>query len=324
MNKTFVGILIGLLLGFGGAWLLRSHASAEPAKAEAVPAAAEKPKDNPLKIPPAKREKLGIVLSTPAEQTLTPEVTAFGRVLDATALITVSAELTTAQASVAASDSALDRIKKLFATGDNASAQAVEAAQLTATQNKAALASARVRLLANWGRDIAKNIENVSQALENGASLARLDVLPGETPAATPKKARLRLPGSSDVFDADVLGAAPVADPQVQGASFLVLIADHPLPVGAALRATLPGVGEATPSLVIPRSAVVYHQGSAWVYALGEENTFERKIVTLGREMSADKVTIMGGLEASEQVVTKRAQHLLSAELQAGGAPVED
>ena len=40
--------------------------------------------------------------------------------------------------------------------------------------------------------------------------------------------------------------------------------------------------------------------------------------------MSADKVTIISGLEASEQVVTKGAQQLLAAELQAGGAPVED
>src|SRR5207248_3157806 len=105
---------IGLLLGFGAAWLMRSHASAEPEKGEAAPAAAEKPKENPLKIPPAKREKLGIVLATPVEQPLAPEVNAFGRVLDATPLVTLYTELTSAQASVAASDAALDRLKKLF------------------------------------------------------------------------------------------------------------------------------------------------------------------------------------------------------------------
>jgi len=124
------------------------------------------------------------------------------------------------------------------------------------------------------------------------------------------------------MVEAAVLGSAPVADPQLQGASFLAFVAQHAPPIGAALRATLAGPGEAEKVLVVPRTAVVYHQGSAWVYVLGEEDTFERKIVTLGRT-SAGGIAIASGLEESEQVVVTGAGQLLSAELQAGGAPDE-
>jgi hypothetical protein len=74
--------------------------------------------------------------------------------------------------------------------------------------------------------------------------------------------------------------------------------------------------------LVVPRTAVVYHMGSAWIYVLGEEDTFERKIVTLGRTVG-DKIVIVTGVEADEQVAATGAGQLLSAELQAGGAPDE-
>jgi hypothetical protein len=62
----------------------------------------------------------------------------------------------------------------------------------------------------------------------------------------------------------------------------------------------------------------VYHQGSAWIFVLGEEDTFERKLVTLGRT-TGDAVAILTGLEPEEQVAATGAEQLLAAELQAGG-----
>jgi hypothetical protein len=324
MNKTFVGILIGLLLGVGATWLaLRSQGGAEPAKSEAAAAKPEE-KPNPLCVPAAKRAAAGIVLAKPTEAESVPEVEAFGRVLDTTPLVTLSAELDTARAASMASEKELDRANKLFAAGGNASAQTVEAAEANAARDHAAVSSAQARLLASWGRDIAKNLDPISKALADDAILVRLDLLPGEAVGAAPKTARLNFPGTNSAFEAEVLGTAPVADPQVQGASFLTLLRGHPLPAGAGLRGTLPGVGEAAKVLVVPRSTIVYHQGSAWVYVLGEEDIFARKLVSLGRSMGDEGVAITQGLAADEQVVTTGAQQLLAAELQAGGAPDED
>jgi hypothetical protein len=324
MNKTFVGILIGLLLGAGATWLaLRQHGGAEPPKAEAAAAKPEE-KPNPLSFPAAKRTASGIVLAKPTETTAQPEVQAFGRVLDPTPLVTLIAELETARAASVASDKELDRVQKLFAASGNASAQALETAEANAARDRVSVSSAQARLLASWGRDIAKDLAAISQALAENAALVRLDVLPGETVSAAPKTARLALSGSTSSFDAEVLGTAPATDPQIQGSSFLVLLRGHPLPAGAALRGSLPGVGDATKLLVVPRGAIVYHQGSAWVFVLGEEDIFERKLVNLGRSVSDDDVAVTRGLEAEEQIVTVGAQQLLAAELQAGGAPEED
>jgi hypothetical protein len=212
------------------------------------------------------------------------------------------------------------RARELFAAGTNASAQAVETAEAVAARDAAAVASARSRLLAGWGRKLAESgLAKVVAGLEAGASLVRLDLLPGEVPATDLKKAAIGLAGGGEWVDAEILGPAPVADAQVQGISLLAFVAGHALPVGGALRATLPAPGGTTTALMLPRSAVVYHQGSPWVFVLGEEDTFERKLVTLGRTVG-ERVVIASGVEPAEQIASSGAGQLLSAELQAGGA----
>jgi hypothetical protein len=328
MNKTIIGLVAGLAVGSGVTWLALWHSAETPAgnpaaPAATAPAAKSDEKPNPLRLPPARRTEAGIVLVKPNEATLPPEVPAFGRVLDPTTLVGLVAETETARVALAASTKERDRAKKLFAAGGNASAQAVETAEAAAQRDQAALASAQARLGATWGRDVAKNSARLANALAQGAALVRIDTLPGDSPAPAPKQVRLALPSRTESFSAEVIGPAPSADPQVQGASFLALVRESALAVGTALRATLPGTGEAVHALSIPRSAVVYHQGSAWVYVLGEEDTFERKLVALGRALEGDAVAVVNGLEPDEQVVATGAQQLLSAELQAGGAGEE-
>lgn len=323
MKKVLLGIIAGLAVGVVGTRLLL-HPAADAAKAEAAAAPAEKPKENPLHLNAAKREKTGVTLAKPASSTLAPEVTAFGRVIDTAPFAALVAELETARAAFSASEKDAARVKKLFEAGGNASAQALEAAEAAAARDHAAVSSARARLIAGWGRKLADDADLglLVDALEKGGALARIDMLPGDVPAAELKKISIGLIGGGEMFDAEILGPALVADPQLQGASFLVSVKEHTLPVGAALRATLAGPGETAGALVVPRTAVVYHQGSAWVFVLGEEDTFERKIVTVGRTVG-EGVVIASGLEENEQVAVTGAGQLLSAELQAGGAPEE-
>lgn len=320
MNKTIVGFLLGLLIGAAAMRLLWPQPdSGEHAKPEASVHPAEKP--NPLHLPADRRDAAGITLAKPAAITVAPEVQAFGRVLDPVPFVALVAEMETARAAAAASDKELARVRKLFAAGGNASAQAVEAAEAVAARDRSALASANVRLLATWGRELSGKADFafVTDALEKGESLARLDVLPGEMPASAPKTARVSPVAGGEAIDADVLGVAPAADPQVQGASFLVLVRGRSLPAGAALRASLPGVGDPRNAFSVPRSAIVYHRGSAWVYVLGEKDTFERKRVEPAR-ITGDTVVLENGVAANDAVVTTGAQQLLAAELQAGGA----
>jgi hypothetical protein len=319
MKKLFLGLVIGAAVGAFGMWWTHRSTGTEPAKADEAAKPAEVAKENPLHVPAAKRTALGITLTAPSKISITPEVEAFGRVLDPTPYVALVAEEATAAAALAASEKELARVQKLFAAGGNASAQAVETAEAAAARDRAAVASARIRLLATWGPKLAEDtdLDRWRDVLVKGAALIRLDLLPGITPTETLKTARVSVVGSEESFDAEILSPAPVADPQVQGASFLALVREHSLPAGASLRAMLSGRGESTEGLTIPRAAVVYHQGSPWVYVLGEEDNFERKIVSLGQSIR-DSVVITNGVTADEQVVTTGAQQLLSAELQAG------
>lgn len=319
MNKLPIGIIVGLAVGTAACGLRLAAADAE--------AAADKPgkpaeAENPLHLDAVKRATAGITVAAPRQVRLTPEIEAYGRVLDPTPYVALVAEEATARAALSASEKELDRVKKLFAAGGNASAQAVETAEAAAVRDRAALMSAHVRLLAGWGRVLAEHadIQVLQQTLAEGAALIRIDLLPGSTAAENPTTARVALLGSKDeALSVDILGPAPVADPQVQGPSFLALLRGHSLPAGASLRVTLAAPGQPADVLVVPRAAVVYHEGSAWVYVLGEKDLFQRRLVTLGRAVD-EAIVVEQGVAAGDQVATAGAQQLLSAELQAGGS----
>ena len=207
MKKFFVGALAGVVVGAAAAWIiLSSHGSAEAAKPDAAKLA-EKPKENPLHLAPDKRKAAGITLAKAAEATLAPEVQAFGRVLDPTGFVALAAEQETARTALAASEKELQRVQKLFAAGGNATAQAVEAAEAAVARDRAALASAHARLLAGWGRELAAkaDLRSVTDALEKGRSLVRLDVLAGDSLAANVKTARVALAAPTRRFRVGVL-----------------------------------------------------------------------------------------------------------------------
>jgi hypothetical protein len=321
MKKTVIGIIFGIALGALAMGLISQY-RAKPAAAEA--AAAEPPAPNPTKFSAAKRAAAGITLAKPTAVTLAPEVKGFGRVLDATPFLALIAERDTAAAAHEGSAKELDRVRKLFANDTNVSAQTVETAEAAEARDRAALTSARMRLNSSWGHELAgASSAPIVEAIEKGGALVRLDILPGDAPAAMPKEATVALLGGNEVYPAEIIGAAPTADPQMQGTSYIAIVRDHPLPAGAALRVTVTGAGEAAKALAITRTAIVYHQGSPWVYVLGEEDTFFRRLVALGRS-TPEGVVITEGLTEDEQVAVTGAQQLLSAELQAGGAAEEE
>jgi hypothetical protein len=323
MKKFVVGLLLGAIAGAAGMWVAHRPASTEAKSAE-VAKPAEPAKENPLRVPPAKRTALGLTLASPEQIKLPPQVEAFGRVLDPTPYVALVAEQATATAALAASEKELIRVQKLFAAGGNASAQAVETAEAAAAKDRAAVASAHIRLLAGWGQKLAEQsgLDRVQTAVAQGASIVRIDLLPGVSITEPPQTAHVAIVGSDSALDAEILGPAPVADPQVQGASYLAIVHDRVLPSGASLHATLDLASEPADALTIPRNAIVYHQGSPWVYVLGEEDTFERKLVGLGRSVG-DRV-VAQGITADEQVVATAAQQLLAAELQAGESGGEE
>jgi len=334
-------LILGLILGAAATWLYtRTTATAltaaTTAPTAAAPAAPEKP--NPLQLNAAKRAAAGITLAKSAPATIAPQVEAYARVLDTTTLIAQAADIQAARLSLDATQKDLDRTQKLHDTGGNASDAQLETAQAALARDTAALAAANAKLLASWGRDLAQNANNVLAQIMAGATLLRIDLLPGDAPAPAVKQARLvKVGGASSsppreqdapaALTADIIAPAPVADPQILGSSYIAIVRDttNTLPVGAQLRATLPAAGAPVVAPAIPRAAIIYYQGSAWIYVLGEEDTFERKLVTPGRLLPDDRVAIASGLDdPDDQIAVTGAQQLLSAELQSGQSGEED
>ncbi len=322
MKKAIVGLLAGLALGGGAAWLLlhRSAAAAPESVAKAEPAAESAGPG--LHLSAEQLTQAGLTVAAPGTITVTPEVKAYGHVLDPTPLVTLVGEIAMAQASLKASEKEFERVKSLHEQDQNASAQVVETSEAAARRDRIALDSAQARLVAGWGPALTHhtNLAALIHALVGGeASLARLDLLPGDTPAKLPATARVGLlTGDTSLRDAEVLGPATTTDAQTQGAGYLVLWRKDPLPPGAALRAFVPAGGEPRPALVVPRSALLQNAGSMFVYVQAGKGGFARKLVKPGRSLP-DGTVVVTGVGAKDQVVTVGAQQLLSAELQAAG-----
>jgi hypothetical protein len=322
MKKVLLGIVAGLALGAGVTawWSRRPTAAITPAAVSPGPPTAASAA-GPLQITPADQAKAGFLIAAPIVVELQPETKAYGRVLDPTPLVNLLTDVATAQAALTASQKEFNRLQKLHAEDDNVSAQALEAAEAALKRDRAQATSAHARLVAAWGPALASRSDLralVQSFVDQRAAVARLDVPPEE--ASLPPSAVRCQPvvGGAASRAAEMLGAAPTADPQVQGAAWLVLLREQPPPAGTALIGYLAHEGSAQKALTVPRTAIVYHEGSAWLYLLGVKDTFERRRIELGRALP-DSFVVTAGVAENDRVLTTGAQQLLSNELQAAG-----
>jgi hypothetical protein len=318
MKKFLIGLLVGILAGVGGKMILSpSHApAAEPATAATHP---NEDGAKPLHYSAEDRQKVGIATAVPERAPLNAEIVAVGRVLDPTPLLVLAAELEAAKTALEAAEKDVARSRSLLEQGGNASLKAVETAAAAAATARVQVASAKSRLLATWGKELAVRVENgsLNDALGKGEGLIRIDFSDGEVPT-NPSSVRVGLgSGSHELADAEVLGPAAAVDPQMQTPGLFALVKSGHWPVGAGLQAVIGMPGDGTAATFVPREAVVYHEGSSWVYVLGEHDIFERRRVELGRAVGK-KYVVTDGVQAEDQVAVTGAQRLLSSELQAG------
>ncbi|HWA87502.1 MAG TPA: efflux RND transporter periplasmic adaptor subunit [Opitutus sp.] len=323
MKKFLPNFLIGLLFGGLVAWfLLRQHAAAPAGHEAPAPAAeSEPPPVGTVHLDKNQLAAAGLQITAPAFETVTPEITAYGRVLDPAPLLAAAADVATARAALAASDKEFQRAQSLHENGENASAQSVETARAAAERDRIQLDAARARLLTAWGPQLVRAIDanHLAAELARGWTLARIDIPADATLRAPPKSANLTLlTDRAKLFAAEILGPAPMADPQFQGRGYLALVRGESLPIGAALQATLSGAGDPSRLAVLPRSAFVRHGGSVFVFVQTGDGTFARRLVELGPELDHG-TAVTRGVGERDRVVVVGAQQLLSAELGAGG-----
>jgi hypothetical protein len=314
MKKVLIGILAGLILGGGVTWLILrpygvDHDDEKPAGAGITVGHA---------VAPKQAEAMGLKFAAPETVKLAPEVQGYGRVLDPAPLVAVLAEVETARVAATASEKEFARVKKLHAENANASTQALETADAAMQRDRAQLRAAQAHLLVGWGKAFARQVDlpALTRAVTTGeAALVRIDLLSGDAPAQPPTVARVGpLASAGELQEVAVLGNAPSADPQAQGAGYLALWRTNPLPPGTALRAVLTTGGEPKDVLMLPRSAFVRHQGAVFIYVQTKGGGYTRRLVTIGSELPAGLV-VAEGVAAGDKVVVTGAQQLLAIEL---------
>ena len=178
-----------------------------------------------------------------------------------------------------------DRLKALYEDNHNASQRALQSAEGSLRSGQADVRAARQDLALqaavvrqSWGNVVAKWITDDPPPLDRVFGqrdfLVQVTV-PAGVVSAAPETISLELPRSGST-QAKLISPFPRVDPRIQGTSFLYIAQNHPgLAPGVNLAARLP-VGRLMRGVLVPQQAIVWSQGSAWVYQQTTRDRFVR------------------------------------------------
>ena len=220
-----------------------------------------------------------------------PSVAAFGVVLDPGPLISLSAQIAAARGTLAAARatttlqrSEAARAAELYRTQHNISQAAFQAAQSQLLVAQATQASAQARLgellaraRTDWGARLGSAAASGTAPLpelERGAEqIVEVSLPLGQSLPPASTHPRASTPDGKRVA-LRLVGHAPRAVAGVAGPGLYYLMATRDsAPIGTPLTVALSGHGTVA-GVLIPASAVVWHDGQALVYRQGAPGTF--------------------------------------------------
>lgn len=315
MLAALVGGMILGALAVWGVGQFRVHPAANTEEPEAH--ATGQP--GIVQLSPEQQINAGIVVAAPQPRELAREVKAYGHVVDPQPLFDLLAELHSTEAALDASTKEYARVQALHANDQNASARTVETASAAVKRDQIQLEALRTKLSGAWGPTLAKSdLARVVPPLTNlEAVLIRVDLPPGEALSSLPATARVQSPfDSARSAAARFLGLATMASAHSPGQGFLFLQQPNSLDLRPEMSVVtfLALEGPRLRGVVLPRSAVVRHEGQTWVYTRRDDQTFERVPVAL--EHAVDEGWfIEASSGAPKHIVVTGAQMLLSEEL---------
>jgi len=319
MKKLFFGTVLGLVIGAVATALFMRHPAKAP-ESDEKPVTKE-PVATGLHLTKEQQTSSGIAIAQPKPIELTPEVRAFGRVLDASPLATLLAEIATARSALTLSSREFERLKSL---GENAAVRTVESAEATMKRDKIALESAQARMLASWGGALATraDLESLtSSLLTQESAVVRVAMPAGDALSAPPASIRITsTTGDGDSREAELIGPAPTADPQSPGPAYLVLVRGRTPPPGTPLTAWFSNGGAKQGGFLLPRGALIQYESAMFVFVQTGEESFQRKRVeTSGAQREG--IVVTNGVSAEDRVVVTGAQQLLSEEFKSTSSP---
>lgn len=327
MKKLLFGIIVGLLAGGTAAWLFlrgpaaEDHAEATAEKKEELRVQHGTNGETFVKLDAAAQARAGLKLVALAAAELEPELKAYGRVLDPSPLVTALTDIAAARAQLEATKKEAQRLRTLFNQNQNASARALETAEAALQRDELLARAAEVRLKTSWGLAVEKRAFNdgfMQSLVSQESALVRLDLPASQKLEGDPKAARVSLLSAPDrLLDAEFVGPALTADPQTLSRGFLFLVQAKELSANAALTGWLVLSGPAEKGVIVPRDAIVRHEGEAFVYVQTGAETFVRAELEL--EHPVEKGWFTEALKPGTKVVVSGAQQLLSEEFKGEG-----
>ena len=243
-------------------------------------------------------------------------------------LLAAEAQLQKARVEVGVANKEYARLKALFANDQNVSQKSLEAAEGTAQADQADVTAAeeQVNLQKSligqqWGGSVADWAQQDTARFErvlNQTDMLLQVTMPADSSLGGPKSISVQNMDGSRT-EASLVSPFPRVDPRVQGRSFLYVMSPRtPIAPETSLLADV-SVGNQMKGVVVPTSAVVWSEGTAWVYEQTGANQFTRRQVPTDFPL-ANGFFVAKGFSPNDKVVTVGAQALLSEEFLLRGA----
>ena len=242
-----------------------------------------------------------------------PQVTGYGLVMDLTPLLTLRARLQASGAALSAAEQEYQRLRGLNRHGQNISAKRLQAAHAVWQNARAQVAMLRVRALQRWGSVLSRWLEGSAKSRLDGLADGRRQLL---RISAAQASYRLKPPAHLEIGGgarATLVSITPRVNPEIQAPTYFYL-ADSTMPVGLQFTAGFPISQKALTGVQIPRAAVIWYAGAAWVYMRISATEFERRLITT-RYPRAGGWFVSTGVHPGEQLVTQGAELLFADEL---------
>lgn len=272
---------------------------------------------------------VGIVVGRPIAMRAADRIEAWGLVLDATQLLADLGQMEAADAAARASSAELGRLHQLFSGGGSASQRAIEAAQLEQVKSRIEAQSAAARVGLHWGPIASLPPAARAKLLETSASGRSLLVraeLPGlHSLGALPAKAMLDVDGVQ--VPGRILGVLAQAS-DTQGVALLVEVPRAPQGLGPGARIPVDLMMSPQAGFLLPRDAVLYDQGGAYVYKRLSRKTDAEKwqyaTIKVSLLQSSGDGWLVQGIDDDDDVVVRGAGVLWSMQDSASHAVDDD
>jgi len=165
------------------------------------------------------------------------------------------------------------------------------------------------------GNQLGESDQTFARLVQRQEYLVQVTLPPGVLIATPPTTATIQLENGQQQ-EITYVSPATKTDSAVQGVSFLYTVpASSDVLPGMNVLASLPRAST-TESVVIPRNAVVWWQGRAWIYVRIGPTTFARRAITTDHPLPGGDY-LDTALKGGTEVVVQGAQELLSEEFRA-------